>query len=321
LGKRGRATTIAVYGRLSDAVRRESAQAVAHWWGVTAQTVTKWRAALGVGPTNEGTFRLHSDYGAEPWAAVGLERGRAKARDPQRCAKIAAAKRGKPRPQHVCDAIGAAHRGTHLTDEHKRKIGEAHRRLGTRPPKGVRSWTTEEDRLLGVLRDGEVVRQTGRPLMAVRSRRAVLGIPGRPRLTIGQILGWADQHHAQTGARPNAESGPVLAAPRETWLAVDQALRLGRRGLPGGSSLARLLARLCGARNRTSMPRLTAKQILAWADRHYQRTGACPRRDSGPVLDVPGERWSAIQAALEQGHRGLPGGSSVLKLLREYGRV
>ena len=40
--RRGKgARALVVYGRLADAVRHESNQAVAHWWGVTPQTVTK----------------------------------------------------------------------------------------------------------------------------------------------------------------------------------------------------------------------------------------------------------------------------------------
>src|SRR5438046_2753657 len=35
-------------GDLVKAVNRESGQAVAHWWGVSPQTVTIWRNALGV---------------------------------------------------------------------------------------------------------------------------------------------------------------------------------------------------------------------------------------------------------------------------------
>ena len=36
-------------------------------------------------------------------------------------------------------------------------------------------------------------------------------------------------------------SGPVAEAPEETWRAVNMALAQGHRGLPGGSSLSRLL--------------------------------------------------------------------------------
>src|SRR5688500_15602462 len=39
-----------VYGDLARAVRLESASAVACWWGVSGDTVRRWRKALGVGP-------------------------------------------------------------------------------------------------------------------------------------------------------------------------------------------------------------------------------------------------------------------------------
>jgi hypothetical protein len=58
-------STLILYGDLARAVRRESAVAVAHAWGVTAQTVTKWRRALGVPRATEGTSRLHRAYAAE----------------------------------------------------------------------------------------------------------------------------------------------------------------------------------------------------------------------------------------------------------------
>src|SRR3954471_2641361 len=48
-------------GDLVRAVRAESAQAVAHHWGVSPATVWKWRQALGVPERNEGTLRLDRD--------------------------------------------------------------------------------------------------------------------------------------------------------------------------------------------------------------------------------------------------------------------
>ncbi len=66
VGKRGRAKSLVIYKSLAKAVKREAAQAVCHWWGVTAQTITKWRKALGVGPTTEGTSELRRAYALEP---------------------------------------------------------------------------------------------------------------------------------------------------------------------------------------------------------------------------------------------------------------
>jgi hypothetical protein len=53
---------------------------------------------------------------------------------------------------------------------------------------------------------------------------------------------WAELHHQRTGTWPQYKSGPVGDASDETWAGLDHALRYGTRGLPVGSSLAKLLA-------------------------------------------------------------------------------
>jgi hypothetical protein len=138
-----------------------------------------------------------------------------------------------------------------------------------------------------------------------------------PDLTTKQILQWADAHHRKTGQWPKVESGDVLNAPGEKWRSAENALRLGLRGLPSGSSLAQLLAEKRGVRNVNAPPSLTIKQILEWADAHHQKTSEWPNRNSGDVLDVPGEKWGNIHTALSRGGRGLPGGSTLAKLLAE----
>src|SRR5262245_51979584 len=137
-----------------------------------------------------------------------------------------------------------------------------------------------------------------------------------PQLTEKQILAWADGHHRRTGRWPNANSGLVVEARGEVWRNVDCALRDGFRGLPGDSSLARLLEAERGVRNRMNLPRLTVKQILAWAESHRRQTEKWPTIGSGPVLDAPEENWHAINLALYFGHRGLRGGSSLFLLRR-----
>ena len=72
-------------------VTKEPASAVAHWWGVSTNTVGRWRHALGIGWSNPGTVKLR----------------RAGYDDPVRNRKIAAAKRGKPRPPKVREKIRA----------------------------------------------------------------------------------------------------------------------------------------------------------------------------------------------------------------------
>jgi hypothetical protein len=112
------------------------------------------------------------------------------------------------------------------------------------------------------------------------------------------------------------DSGRVRDNPNEKWFNIGQALRLGMRGLEGGSSMAKVLAKERGARNVRVLPPLSERRILAWVDGHYPRTGAWPNENSGPVADAPaGEIWATINAALSQGLRGLTGGSSLAVLI------
>jgi hypothetical protein len=148
--------------------------------------------------------------------------------------------------------------------------------------------------------------------------RGVRNIKGLPDLSVARILAWADDHHARTGVWPISASGPVAAAPGETWMAVQMALHHGRRGLQGGTSLAALLAKRRGVRNRMRLPRLSETRILAWADAHRRQTGQWPRKTFGPVRGVPGETWEAIDGALQKGCRGLTGGSSLPQLLAQH---
>jgi hypothetical protein len=72
------------------------------------------------------------------------------------------------------------------------------------------------------------------------ARRGVRRVRNQPHLTIQQILHWADEHFQRLAKWPG-HSGPVLTAPGQTWSAIDQDLRLGLRGLAGGTTLYRLL--------------------------------------------------------------------------------
>ncbi len=149
-------------------------------------------------------------------------------------------------------------------------------------------------------------------------QRGVRNIRRLPPLTEAVILAWADEHYERCGCWPTENAGKIAAAPGETWGKVSKALRNGSRGLSGGTTLAQLLARDRGTRNRMALPKLTIKQILAWADAHHRRTGTWPLVGSGPVLDAPDETWKGIEVALQQGHRGLDGGTSLYRLLVKH---
>jgi hypothetical protein len=144
-----------------------------------------------------------------------------------------------------------------------------------------------------------------------RNRKAL------PPYTIRQILAWADAYRRRSGCWPTPRSGPIPEAPGESWSAVDTALEAGIRGLRGGSSLPKLLAKHRGAPYREPSPRLSERSILAWADEHHRRSGRWPQRHSGHITAAPRRTWSAISKALREGRCGLPGGSSLAQLLKK----
>jgi hypothetical protein len=138
-------------------------------------------------------------------------------------------------------------------------------------------------------------------------------------LTAKQILSWADQFYAQHGKRPSLSSGEVTGT-SETWEFIDNALRTGLRGLPSGSSLSQFLNKhrpqwpSSGAwRNKRANP-LSLKQILRWADQYHARHGRRPVHISGAISGTT-YSWHAIEGALRDGRHGLPGGSSLARLL------
>ncbi len=148
-------------------------------------------------------------------------------------------------------------------------------------------------------------------------RRGHRNTANLPRLTVKQILRWSDDHRRRAGRWPTLESGPIPETRGEKWFNIDAALRQGQRGLAGGSSIARLLDKHRGVRNVRYPPRLTHQKILRWADAHHRRTGKWPRTTSGPLKENQDEKWSAIDGALSDGQRGLPGGYTLAGLLRD----
>jgi len=139
-----------------------------------------------------------------------------------------------------------------------------------------------------------------------------------PSLSVDQILQWADEHFKRTKKWPKQKSGQVIGAPGEMWSAIGLSLVRGKRGLKGGSSIAKLLEEHRGIRNQKNLPSLTVDQILKWADEYYGRTHNWPTKDSGEIQGSDDENWLIIDNSLRGGNRGLPKNSSLIKLLQEH---
>jgi len=195
-------------------------------------------------------------------------------------------------------------------DEHRKRTGEWPK--NRRESIGAVPWITW-GQLSHALRAGHWGFRRGTTLRRLLEKYRGIG---KPKLTIGHILEWADAHHAATGRWPSLTSGAVRQVPDETWLSIDSCLKKGHRGLRGRRSLAKLLRTRRGAYQ--GRDRLTATKIKRWAQGHIKRTGRRPTQESGPVLDAPGEHWMAIESALTFGYRGLPGGESLTCFLDRY---
>jgi len=145
---RGRGTLV-LFKDLARAVRKESAQAVGHWWGVSYSVVHRWRIVLDVNRTNAGTAKLID-------AAVR--------NDADRNGKIAASRVGKPNLAYVPPMKGKKH-----SAKTRKRMSEVH----TSSP-----WQAWEDQLLlDYVPSAEVAEKTSRALRLVYQRRKELGSP------------------------------------------------------------------------------------------------------------------------------------------------
>ena len=172
-GRKNATPAIVLYDCLVNAVQQESNRAICYWWGVTGQTVSQWRKALGIGRSNLGTSRLHAEHYRDHVGEAMRKALLPALRSPERRAKISAAKLGKPRPD--LSERNRSRRGTKLSADARQRMKEAWQRHGfVGGKKGARAWTAAEDELVRTLPTAEVVRLTGRTLASVGSRRRKL---------------------------------------------------------------------------------------------------------------------------------------------------
>lgn len=301
------------------AVERRGHRSVAYLPRLTERKILAWADAYhrrtGTWPTClDGEFE---EAPGESWINLdaALRSGDRGLRGGSSLPSLLEAKRGVRNPSHLPP----------LTEGDLLAWADSHyRRTGTWP--GCKGGPVEDApgetwvNLDSALREGLRGLPGGSSLPDLLLDQRGVGARGRPRLTEGQILEWADAHHERTGHWPGGKSGPVTGVARESWLGIDSALRYGRRGLPGGSSLARLLTVARGVPNPKDLPPLTVRKIRGWIKAHFQRTGQWPGRKSGAVLDAPGETWAGLDRALWLGLRGLPAGTSVHALVQRVAR-
>lgn len=137
-------------------------------------------------------------------------------------------------------------------------------------------------------------------------------------LTEEMILRWVKEWHEREGRYPTKRSGEIPGSGGVTWVAIDANLRVGCRGWPGGSSLARFVAKHFDIRNATNLPELTEEMIVGWVNEWHDREHKWPDAASGEIPGSGGETWSAINRALRSGCRNIVGGSSLSKFIGKH---
>lgn len=149
----------------------------------------------------------------------------------------------------------------------------------------------------------------------------------KPDLTEEMIVEAAKRYYAETGKWPTSHSGDasVYFPFSETWSAVDACLRNGCRGLTGHGSLAQLLSKCSFKRNHLNMSIMTEAQIIAAADKYFEKYGLYPTfkdkhaSEFFDVSDAP-KTWAGVQSLMRIGGRGLPGNNTLANLLDSSGR-
>jgi hypothetical protein len=178
------------------------------WWGMTCNTVWRWRKALGVEGHDgtEGSRRLI--LAAQRRAVEQLRRNRPPARvEPPRVA----CKQDRMRGFHAANLERAWTAGqlallgilpddrvAALTGRGANAVRVMRSKLGIPNPSGP-GWTAQELDLLGTAPDAEVAERIGRTPTAVTDKRCKLGIP-HP-----EGWGWRPEQLALLGTAPDEE--------------------------------------------------------------------------------------------------------------------
>ncbi len=140
-------------------------------------------------------------------------------------------------------------------------------------------------------------------------------LDGHRPIALADILVWADAYHSRHGKWPTQKSGEIPES-GDTWCAIRNCLSEGFRGLPRGSSLAKILQKYRGVPIGQTWPRLSEEQILAWADSHFAACGQWPTSRSGPIAGTT-EKWVNLDMAMRYGLRGFSPRRSLAQLLIE----
>ena len=160
LAKSGKHLVPVVCGGLLRALRRESVQAVKHWFGISTWNAWRLRKALGFPRANEGTAALMRDLMPELIGEEGQAKMHAASTPPS-------GPRRSPRRSGASTAAGGHEAGPRpepWPQAHRRSSGDDEREgegPGAYPPAAERPFTAGEDAQLGTARDRVIAGSPG----------------------------------------------------------------------------------------------------------------------------------------------------------------
>jgi hypothetical protein len=172
--KYGRFRSYAVFGGLAKAVRLESNVALRYWFGVSKSWVWACRRAFGVPAMNEGTRRLRVSNADTPEFRRSARKAWANASTPERRAKSSASHLGKSHKPSTRRKLRKLNLGERHSAASRHKMSASHKNGRSSLSVWGQPWSEQELDLLRTLTTDEVARRTGRTIVAVRCRKALL---------------------------------------------------------------------------------------------------------------------------------------------------
>lgn len=156
---------------------------------------------------------------------------------------------------------------------------------------------------------------------AIDSSKALLS----EELICSWIKKYIDKHNKK---KPTQKSGVVEFVENDyqgiTWLDINNCLKKGLRGLPGGITLPAFIEKKFGMKGRkVSTFRLSEELICSWIKKHIDThdKDKKPTKRSGIIEfaegDYYGLTWGSVDSALHRGSKGLQGGTSLADLIEK----
>jgi hypothetical protein len=146
----------------------------------------------------------------------------------------------------------------------------------------------------------------------VRTHRGELAPGKKPKLTLAMVHEAIRAFYREHGRRPTTLKDERPCRLGLAWRTLNNAIKLGQRGLPGGTTLLEECEVALGPAAFGVKPTLTIEAVHEAIRAFYREHGERPMTKTQLPCGL-GIAWSTLQNCLAHGERGLPGGSSLYR--------